>query len=83
MRAAENRRWILRSTNDGITALIDPAGRIMSVLPPFKEGTLQTRYSLIRDETPYTRYGDWFALACAAAGVLALAARPYFWTTTF
>ncbi len=28
MRAAENRRWILRATNDGITATIDPAGRV-------------------------------------------------------
>ena len=28
MRAAENRRWILRSTNDGITAIIDPSGRV-------------------------------------------------------
>ena len=28
MRAAENRRWILRSTNDGTTATIDPAGRL-------------------------------------------------------
>ena len=28
MRAAENRRWILRATNDGVTAVIDPAGRV-------------------------------------------------------
>ena len=30
MRAAENRRWILRATNDGITAAIDPAGALSS-----------------------------------------------------
>ena len=29
MRAAENRRWILRATNDGITVTVDPAGRIV------------------------------------------------------
>ena len=28
MRAAENRRWIIRATNDGITAVIDPRGRV-------------------------------------------------------
>ena len=37
MRAAENRRWILRATNDGITATIDPAGRLRGTLPPFVE----------------------------------------------
>jgi RNA polymerase sigma factor (sigma-70 family) len=34
MRAAENRRWILRSTNDGITGTTDPAGRLRGTLPP-------------------------------------------------
>ena len=33
----ENRRWIVRATNDGITAVIDPAGRTMQVLPPYRE----------------------------------------------
>src|SRR5262249_21902774 len=35
MRAAENRRWILRSTNDGITAAVDPAGRLRMSLPSY------------------------------------------------
>ena len=37
MRAAENRRWILRATNDGITATIDPAGRVVYRAPPYQE----------------------------------------------
>jgi len=78
MRAAENRRWILRATNDGITALIDPAGRVMSRLEPFREATLQVRYSPVREQTPYTRWGDWFAFACAVGGILALAECAYF-----
>ncbi len=49
MRAAENRRWILRSTNDGITATIDPAGRIIDRLAPDQQAVLSTRYSYIRD----------------------------------
>jgi apolipoprotein N-acyltransferase len=72
MRAAENRRWILRTTNDGITAAIDPAGRIIDRLPPYQEATLRTHYSYIREQPPYTRYGDWFALACAVAGIAVL-----------
>ena len=34
MRAAENRRWILRATNDGITATVDPAGRVLPRFAP-------------------------------------------------
>src|SRR5271165_7172252 len=37
MRAVENRRWLLRATNDGITAVIDPVGRISESLPPYTE----------------------------------------------
>ena len=37
MRAVENSRWLIRSTNDGITAVIDPAGRIDERLPLYQE----------------------------------------------
>jgi apolipoprotein N-acyltransferase len=33
MRAADNQRWMLRSADEGITASIDPAGRLRMVLP--------------------------------------------------
>jgi apolipoprotein N-acyltransferase len=73
MRAAENRRWILRSTNNGITAIIDPAGRVVERLPADRAGALQANYSYISTQTVYTKYGDWFPLLCAAASLLALA----------
>jgi apolipoprotein N-acyltransferase len=69
MRAAENRRWILRSTNDGITATIDPAGRLLGTLPNFTESASQTGYSYIKETTFYTRHGDWFAAVCAVVGI--------------
>lgn len=65
MRAAENRRWILRSTNDGITATIDSAGRLRGTLPRYERATSYTGFSYISDKTIYTRFGDWFALLCA------------------
>jgi apolipoprotein N-acyltransferase len=74
MRAAENRRWILRSTNDGLTAAIDPAGRILGRLPPYERTTLDTRFSFVAGRTLYTRWGDWFPLLCAVAGAGLLAA---------
>ncbi len=72
MRAAENRRWVLRATNDGITANIDPAGRVVETLPTNREQALRTDYGYVKETTFYTRYGDWFAWSCLAAS-LALA----------
>lgn len=66
MRAAENRRWILRSTNDGITATIDPAGRVLGTLPLYLEAASHTGYSYISSKTIYTRYGDWFTVVCGS-----------------
>jgi apolipoprotein N-acyltransferase len=70
MRAAENRRWILRATNDGITASIDPAGRITYQAPPYRELAAAVTYRYLTNVTPYTRYGDWFAWSCLVAGLL-------------
>ncbi len=68
MRAAENRRWILRGTNDGITAVIDPAGRITYRAPPYRELAAAVTYRYLSNQTIYTRFGDWFAWACLGAG---------------
>lgn len=61
MRAAENRRWLLRPTNDGITVAIDPAGRVTDILAPYKAVTGYLNYNLEREQTTYTHYGDVFA----------------------
>ncbi len=74
MRAAENRRWILRSTNDGITATIDPAGRLRGTLPMFVEGVSDTGFTYIHEKTIYTRFGDWFAVVCATIALMGLVA---------
>jgi apolipoprotein N-acyltransferase len=72
MRAAENRRWILRATNDGITAALDPAGRITGRLPMYEESTGRMKYSLETGITPYTEFGDWFAWSCLIAAAILL-----------
>ena len=73
MRAAENRRWILRATNDGITATIDPAGRVVRNLPPYMEGAARTGYSYVTAVTFYSRQGDWFVWLSALLAALGLA----------
>jgi apolipoprotein N-acyltransferase len=73
MRAAENRRWILRSTNDGITATIDSAGRLRGTLPLYAQATSYTGFNYISTQTFYTRHGDWFAWLCGVLAVASLA----------
>lgn len=75
MRAAENRRWLLRATNDGLTAAIDPAGRVRTTLPPHVEAASTAGFSYIAGQTVYTRFGDWFALLCAMIAVACLMAE--------
>jgi apolipoprotein N-acyltransferase len=71
MRAAENRRWILRATNDGITAMIDPAGREIARLPLYTQTSAVFGYNFETEMTPYVRFGDWFAWTCLGfSGVL-------------
>ncbi len=47
MRAVENRRFIIRSTNDGITAVIDPAGRVVRRFPSYQQLASPVRYGLV------------------------------------
>lgn len=71
MRAAENARWIVRATNDGITAVVNPAGRVTERLPPFTQLAATMHYGTSTDQTLYTRHGDWFAWGCLGVGFLA------------
>jgi len=72
MRAIENHRWVLRATNTGITAVIDPEGRITATIPRHIRTSVQVGFGFNSDLTLYTRYGDWFAWLCALATSLLL-----------
>ncbi|MBS1835988.1 MAG: apolipoprotein N-acyltransferase [Acidobacteria bacterium] len=74
MRAVENRRWILRATNNGITAVVDPLGRVTDSIPEYQHAAKAMRYGLRSDVTFYARHGDWFAWSCLAAALAAAAA---------
>lgn len=72
MRAVENRRWVLRATNTGVTASIDPYGRVVDRMPRHVRGALVARFNFLSGETFYTRHGDWIAWLCALATVALL-----------
>ena len=77
MRAIENRRWILRDTNNGTTTIIDPYGRPTVSMQRNIRGSLAGRYGFRDDITFYTAHGDVFAMLCAiiAIGLSARAAK--------
>jgi apolipoprotein N-acyltransferase len=78
MRAIENDRWLLAGTNTGMTASVDPYGRIVAATPRKVRTALAAPYTLISGTTFYTRHGDWFAYLCAIISAGALAARFVF-----
>ena len=65
MRAIENRRWLLRDTNNGVTAVIDPYGRVRQSIPRHQADALPAGYGFRGDVTFYTAHGDVFAYLCA------------------
>jgi apolipoprotein N-acyltransferase len=82
MRAIENSRWLLRDTNTGVTASIDPYGRVGATVPRKTRVVLQAPYALSDATTFYTRHGDWFAYLCAIISLGALLMRLPFRTRT-
>jgi len=65
MRAVENDRWLLRDTNTGVTAAIDPYGRVVATIPRKVRDALNAPYAITNVTTFYTRHGDWFPYLCA------------------
>jgi apolipoprotein N-acyltransferase len=73
MRSLEVGRWQLRATNTGVTALIDPQGRVVASLPQFEPGVLRGSVTGMTGSTPYIAWGNWpivlLASGLVAAGV--------------
>jgi apolipoprotein N-acyltransferase len=78
MRAIENNRWLLSATDTGVTASIDPWGRVVARVPRKERTALVAPYALTSVTTFYARHGDWFAYACAIISLGALFARVIF-----
>lgn len=75
MRAIENHRWVLLSTNNGITAVIDPLGRVINKAERNVRAVLIARYAPQMETTFYTSYGDIFAWACVVISLIAIFVR--------
>lgn len=75
-RAVENRVWLVRATNTGLSGFVNPAGRLAQTLPLWEAGFAAQPIILgTRHLTFYTKYGDVFAFACLAVVAVWLAAE--------
>lgn len=74
MRAMETGRYMLRSTNTGVTAAVDPSGRVTAAAPTFETRILEARVQGYAGATPFVRYGNLPAVACSALMLLAAVA---------
>jgi apolipoprotein N-acyltransferase len=63
LRAIEGDRYLLRAGTTGISAFIDPTGRVLESIPMGREGIIYAKFQARHDMTPYVRFGDWFAWA--------------------
>lgn len=70
LRAVEHRVAIARAANTGVSAFVEPTGRIDPMLPLLERGVLHRRIPLRDRTTLYTRLGDWLVYACAGLGAV-------------
>jgi apolipoprotein N-acyltransferase len=75
LRAVEHRRFLVRATNSGVSAVVDPAGRLVARTGVLARDTLRAVVHPLEGETPYARVGDWPGWLAAAAVVAALTRR--------
>ncbi len=75
LRAVENRRFIARSANTGISGFIDPCGRVLSATPLYEDAAPVAEVGLMQGRTLYSRWGDWPLLILSALLVVACAVR--------
>lgn len=59
MRALEAGRWMIRATNNGVTVLIDPQGRVTEQVPAFEEAVLYGEVTPMQGLTPYLHWRSW------------------------
>jgi apolipoprotein N-acyltransferase len=79
LRAVEHRRYFVRSTNSGVSAIIDPVGRVVSHTETFREAALVGEIAWLRGTTVYEVLGDmpWWAVSVLALGMAFIRRPPH------
>ena len=72
-RAIENRRWVVRCANTGVSLFVDPHGRQWQNTGLFHDAVLEGIIAPRKDQTLYARFGDLFAQGCGLIALMGLA----------
>jgi apolipoprotein N-acyltransferase len=72
MRAVEHRRTLIRSTNTGVSVVVDPVGRILQQTSVDDAEILVADVPLMKGRTLYSRIGEVFGHGCIAWAFLVL-----------
>lgn len=78
MRAIENRRYIARCGNTGVSGFITPTGEVLKRAPQYITVGIAENIPLLKERSLYTRFGDWLPQICTGVSVLALLAAIFF-----
>lgn len=65
MRAMELKRWLVRATNTGVSAIIDERGRVVAEVPLFVRGTAVAKLQPRSGRTPFAVFGSWTVIIVA------------------
>jgi apolipoprotein N-acyltransferase len=76
MRSIEHRRYLVRGTNSGVSAVVDPVGRVIAHSGTFREEAVVAPIKWMHGWTAYELWGDWPWLLVSAAAIAAAFARP-------
>jgi apolipoprotein N-acyltransferase len=75
LRAAEHKRYFVHATNSGISAVIDPLGRVVARTGLLTRENLVARVGRREERTLYARLGDWPGLLAMAAVIFGCVRR--------
>ena len=78
MRALESGRYMIRSTNTGITSIIGPHGEVIKQLPKFEMGVLTGDVQPLSGATPFVQWGDWLIVSLCSLMLLGFGYKYHF-----
>lgn len=76
LRAVETRRWLVRASNSGTSAFIDPTGAVVASLPFGAVGVLTQRVAVSTQQSLFVRFGNWILVVSVLGVLLSFACRP-------